>query len=591
MSLTSYDTAFTGLAADGGCGAGQVCDQGACASGCYIDNAFVAPNTANGSDSCESCGPGDVSNWTNAMDGTACTGNGGYYCQNGQCENVCDIAGQLLSNGSSDPANTCQSCQTANDPTNWSPVTVGAVTCSSNGGNYCVEGSCALACDISGAVLDAGALDTTNGCQSCQPSLAATAFSPVADGTTCSTGGTYCVGGSCAKDCEIGGVLLADGTIDGGNPNVCCNVGVSSTGWTAGFAAASASPSTGTSPEGIAIGDLNGDGKQDLAVANYLDATVGILLGQGNGAFAAQKTVSVGSGPQAVALADFNGDTFIDIAVANNGAATVSVLLQQGDGGFEPAPGSPDAIGGKATAIGVGHFGSLTSEDIVVTDLGVNGPSGNEISVLLNSGTGTFGASHEFSVGTKPSSLAVADFNQDGFDDVAVANSTDGTVTVLLNNGNGTFSPQATLSVGSGTSPAGIVALSLNGGAEPDLAVSCNGTNDVRTFMNLDGGWSAMQGPFAVGTAPLGIASGDFDGDSIPDLAVVNNDNSGTVSVLINQTAAGAPTATFATQATYQVGSDPVGIAVALFTPGAPPDLAITNNNGNTLSVLLGQCP
>jgi ankyrin repeat protein len=582
VSVTSYDAVFTGIPDDGGCGAGSVCEHGACTAGCYINGAFVAPNTANGSDSCESCTPAQVvSNWTNATDGTACTGNGGYYCQNGQCENVCDIAGQLLSNGSSDPANTCQSCQTANDPTNWSPVTVGAVTCSSNGGNYCVEGSCALACDISGAVLDAGALDTTNGCQSCQPSLAATAFSPVTDGTTCSTGGTYCVGGNCANDCQIGGVLLADGTIDGGNPNVCCNVAKSPAGWTAGFSAATGSLTTGTSPEGIAIGDLSGDGGQDIVVTNYGDATVGIFYGQGGGTFAAQTTVSVGTLPQAVALADFNGDTLLDIAVANNGSSNVTVLLNQGDGGFQSAIGSPVSVGTKPTSIAVGSFQQPGSNDLVVAD-SVSG----KIGVLLSNGNGTFQGQSTYPAGTTPMAVAVADFNGDSHPDIAVVNSGSSNAMVLVNSGNGSnFSLWATATVG--TLPQAIAAVDLAGNSQPDLVVG-DSTGTISAFLNTGTSLSATPVTVTVGGLPTSIATGDFNGDGKLDLAITDNSAS-QISVLINESTATA--IVFAPPVTYNVGSSPFSIAAGLFTSGSQLDLAVTNNGANTVSVLLGQCP
>ena len=82
---------------------------------------------------------------------------------------------------------------------------------------------------------------------------------------------------------------------------------------------------------GVAAADFNNDGKLDLAVANYLDGTITLLLGNGDGTFtqAAGSPCAVGHGPYRIATADFNGDGKLDLAVANVTDGTVSILLQQ----------------------------------------------------------------------------------------------------------------------------------------------------------------------------------------------------------------------------------------------------------------------
>src|SRR5947207_14094192 len=73
----------------------------------------------------------------------------------------------------------------------------------------------------------------------------------------------------------------------------------------------------GSTPNSVAIGDFNGDGKQDLVVANYSSNTVSIRLGDGVGGFSGSTEVSVGNGPCSVAIGDFNSDGKQDLAVAN----------------------------------------------------------------------------------------------------------------------------------------------------------------------------------------------------------------------------------------------------------------------------------
>src|SRR2546422_3097341 len=108
----------------------------------------------------------------------------------------------------------------------------------------------------------------------------------------------------------------------------------------------------GNNPVSVAVGDFNGDGVPDLAVANAGSATVSVLLGNGDGTFRAALTVGVGTNPFSVAVGDFNGDGVPDLAVANYGSNTVSVLLGNGDGTFQAA--RTFGIGGASGSGGVG---------------------------------------------------------------------------------------------------------------------------------------------------------------------------------------------------------------------------------------------
>jgi DNA-binding beta-propeller fold protein YncE len=78
----------------------------------------------------------------------------------------------------------------------------------------------------------------------------------------------------------------------------------------------------------VAVGDLNGDGKLDLAVANIGSSTVSVLLNQGPGTFAAKDDFGTGMGPNSVALGDLDGDGLLDLAVSTS-SNTVSVILAQ----------------------------------------------------------------------------------------------------------------------------------------------------------------------------------------------------------------------------------------------------------------------
>src|SRR5713101_5902772 len=92
----------------------------------------------------------------------------------------------------------------------------------------------------------------------------------------------------------------------------------------------------GSGPFPVAVGDFNGDGIKDLAVANVSSNNVSVLWGNGDGSFQAPRNFAAGSVPVSVAVGDFNGDGHLDLAVSNNTAAgTVAVLLGNGDGSFQ----------------------------------------------------------------------------------------------------------------------------------------------------------------------------------------------------------------------------------------------------------------
>ena len=86
----------------------------------------------------------------------------------------------------------------------------------------------------------------------------------------------------------------------------------------------------GTDPHSVTAGDFNGDGRLDLATANWRDNSVSILLRQGDGTFGAAQDFDAGSGPESVIAEDFNGDSRLDLVTANSSDG-VSILLGQGD--------------------------------------------------------------------------------------------------------------------------------------------------------------------------------------------------------------------------------------------------------------------
>jgi sugar lactone lactonase YvrE len=349
--------------------------------------------------------------------------------------------------------------------------------------------------------------------------------------------------------------------------------------FTPGFSAAqpTGSPiSVGTNPYGVAAGDLNGDGFVDVVVENYLSNTVSVLLGNGNGTFLPQVTYAVGNRPERVLMADFNGDGYMDLVVANTGSSTVSVLLNKGDGTFYPQVTYPV---GSPVGLGVMDLNHDGIADIVAADY-----YNNSVSVLLGNSDGTFKPAVTYPAGNTPQTLAEGDFNNDGNIDLAVGNVGDGTVSVFLGNGDGTFQAQVTHFVGSG-GPGGLQVGDLNSDGNADIAVANSSLGNVGVLLGNGDGTFQPQVTYAVGTDPIGLVIADFDGDGKLDLSVGNGgQNSLYQSILL-----GNGDGTFQPQLTFPTGNFPYGTAVGDFNGDGYPDMAISNWNDGTATILLSQ--
>jgi hypothetical protein len=215
--------------------------------------------------------------------------------------------------------------------------------------------------------------------------------------------------------------------------------------------------------DSMAVGDFNGDGKEDLAVANLSTQNVLILLGDGLGAFTVSHNLSVGLNPRSIAVSDFNNDGKQDLAVANYGSNNVSILLGNGIGQFSTATNF--GAGTRPESMTVGDFNQDDYQDLAVANAG-----SNNVSVLLGNGAGSFTPQTNYSVGTAPISLAAGDFDGDGKQDLAVANINSNNVSILSGNGMGRFGIASNFPLGGG---AHLLAVGdFNGDARQDIAVT-----------------------------------------------------------------------------------------------------------------------
>jgi cysteine-rich repeat protein len=187
--------------------------------------------------------------------------------------------------------------------------------------------------------------------------------------------------------------------------------------------------STSDEPRSIALDDFDNDGILDISVAAFATGAAGfvnIFLGNGDLTFASSPQLSAGLGPQHVSTGDLNGDGKADLVVANALGNNVSVFIGVGNGTFLAAPSLSTSAG--AFGVDIADVNGDGALDIVNP-----ASAANLIDVHLGKGDGTFLGRQSFPAGLAPIEIATGDINGDGLFDIATANQNSGDVTLLFN--------------------------------------------------------------------------------------------------------------------------------------------------------------
>jgi hypothetical protein len=313
------------------------------------------------------------------------------------------------------------------------------------------------------------------------------------------------------------------------------------------------------------------------------------------GQFTQAPQYPVGTNPQAVAVGDFNGDHILDIAVVNSTSNSVSIFLGNGDGTFTPvtnctATPADCMTGSTPKGIATGDFNGDGLLDIAVTNSARNSNGQYTVSVFLGNGDGTFQPKVDFPTGTAPWGIAVGKFQGNGISDIAVTNSSDGTVTAILFEATGSTwqSGYEEFTYNTGFNPTSVAVGDVNNDGILDLVVANDNNNNVVSVLLGLGTGGVGNGQFhtqyqsSTGNTPVSIALADFNGDG--NLDIVTADQQGnTISILL-----GNGTGIFSKHVEYPTGLFPTCVAVGDFNGDGTTDVAVSNGDGNTITVLWG---
>jgi hypothetical protein len=296
------------------------------------------------------------------------------------------------------------------------------------------------------------------------------------------------------------------------------------------------------------------------------------------GIFLKPRNFPSGETPNAAAVQDLNNDGTSDVATANGD--NVSIFLNNGNGSFALA--NTFSVGEGATEIASADLNGDGNADLVVTD------DIKSAYTILGNGDGTFAAAMKISLHTGPGGIAVADLNGDSVPDLAIAiygrfNQNQGEVAILIGVGDGTFAAPVLYSLAHDANGLRLVATDLNHDGKLDLAVALQHFPAAKKALAVllgNGDGTFQPATLSVPGEALDVAAADFNGDGNMDLALARF-FFGDTAVLL-----GNGDGTFQPLITYPVGGSAETIAIGDLNRDGLADLVV---GGDQVATLLGK--